>query len=112
MITLDATFTASMRMVHRIHGHAANRGTLAMPASPTRLAVSHILMIQVADLADRGHTVDPESPHFTRWQLHQSQIAFLTEQLGSTARGAHSLSALTRRKLEVMHLRAGGNEAQ
>ena len=32
MIALDLTFAASVRVIHRVHGHAANRGPDAAPA--------------------------------------------------------------------------------
>src|SRR5260370_36888861 len=32
VVALHAALTAALRMVHRIHSHAANRGPLAMPA--------------------------------------------------------------------------------
>src|ERR1700736_4875982 len=64
VISLHAAFTATVRMVHRVHGHATHRGTLAVPPRATRFPVSHVFMIQVAKLADRGHAIHAEFSHF------------------------------------------------
>ena len=53
MISLHAAFTTAVRMVNRVHGHATNRGPLAVPARAASLAVGHILVIEIAQLADR-----------------------------------------------------------
>ena len=47
----------TMGMVNGVHGYAANLGTLAKPARTTGLADGDILMIDIADLADSGHTI-------------------------------------------------------
>jgi hypothetical protein len=36
VIALDLAFTAAVRVIHRVHGDAANRGTNALPARASR----------------------------------------------------------------------------
>src|SRR5262245_45610981 len=51
-------FTAAVRVVHRIHRHTAVVRTLAHPALAAGLADRDVLVVEVADLADRRHAVD------------------------------------------------------
>src|SRR5579885_2640468 len=81
VIALHPAFTAAMRVVHRIHGHASHRRPLAMPTRPPSIAVGNVFVVQIADLADGGHAIDAKAPHFTGRQLYQRQIAFLAQQL-------------------------------
>ncbi len=46
-------FTTTERVVDRVHGHAAHVRTLAQPAAAAGLADRHVLVVEVADLADR-----------------------------------------------------------
>ena len=80
MITLNAAFSATVRVIHRIHRHAAVCWTLAQPASFAGLAVGDIFVVEVTDLADGGHAVQAELPHFARRQFDQRDIAFFAEQ--------------------------------
>src|SRR5205085_6763228 len=52
VITLDAAFTAAMRMVHRIHHNAAVCRTDAHVTRPARFPDRHILMVQISNLPD------------------------------------------------------------
>ena len=80
VVALHAAFTAAVRVVHRVHRHAAHRRTLAVPPRASRLAVRHVLVVQIAELADRGHAIHAELPHFARRQLHQRDVAFFAQQ--------------------------------
>src|SRR4051794_30654572 len=46
--------TAAMRVVDRVHGHAAHRWALALPAHPAGLAPVDVGLLGVADLPDGG----------------------------------------------------------
>src|ERR1043165_8098680 len=48
---------AAERMVDRIHRHAAHVGALPQPAAAARLSDGHVLVIEVADLPDRGEAL-------------------------------------------------------
>src|SRR5436190_5277541 len=62
-------FAASVRMVHRIHGHAAIVRRLAHPAGASRFAQRYVLVIDVAHLADRRHAAFGHAANFARGQL-------------------------------------------
>src|ERR1700689_5815321 len=62
MISLHTAFTTAVRMIHRVHRHAAYRGTLAMPSRATCFPVGHIFVIQISKLADCSHALNAESP--------------------------------------------------
>ena len=82
-----------------------------MPARPSRLAVRHVLVVQIAQLSHRRHAINAELAHFARRQLHQREIAFLAHQLRRAACRPHYLSALARIKLQIVNHRAGRNVA-
>src|SRR5215469_1994689 len=109
MISLHASFTAAVRMIHRIHRHASHRWPTTMPPRPTRFAVRHVLMIQISELPDGRHAIHRKLPSLTRRQLHQSDLAFLAQKLRRAARGPHELSAFSGRKLQIMDHRPRRN---
>ena len=52
------SFTAAMRMIDRVHGHASHGGPLPKPAGAARFADRDVLVIQSSDLSDRGIAVE------------------------------------------------------
>ncbi len=66
MITLYAAFTTTVRVIDRIHGHAAVGRTLAQPASFAGLAVGDVLVIEIADLSDGRHATQRKLSDFAR----------------------------------------------
>ena len=58
-------FTAAKGVIHRGHRHAAHVRRLAEPPVAARLADRHVLVIEVADLADRRHALDVDLPDFS-----------------------------------------------
>src|SRR5215469_4792747 len=85
MIALDTPFATAMRMIHGVHGYAANRGTDAAPPRAPGLPEGFILVVKVAHLANRGHTVHGKFADFARRQFHESNFALLAQQLRGTA---------------------------
>jgi hypothetical protein len=55
------SLSASMGVIHRIHGHPAHIRAPPFPPSPTRFADGYISMVKIADLPHRGHA-GPEDP--------------------------------------------------
>src|SRR5215467_7454913 len=51
------TFTAPVRMVHRIHGNTAIDGTATHPALASSFADGNVFMVEVSDLSNRRHAV-------------------------------------------------------
>src|SRR6266436_4119834 len=80
VIALDLAFPAAVRMIHRIHGHAAHGGLDTAPPRASGLAERFIFMVKVANLANRGHAIDGKLAHFAAGHLHQREIAFLAER--------------------------------
>src|ERR1700737_2849247 len=107
VITLDLAFSSAVRMIQRVHGHATHGGLDAAPPGASGLAESFIFMVQIADLANRGHAIDGTLAHFAAGHLHQRKVALFAEQLRRAARGANGLSAASRVQLGVVHHRAG-----
>src|SRR5687767_2351390 len=78
-------FTAAERVIHRVHRHAAHVWTLAQPAAATGLADRHVLVIDVADLADRRQAVLIDLADLARRHLHRHVVAFLGHDLHAGA---------------------------
>ena len=68
-------------------------------------------MLDVADLANRSHTIGMNAPDFARRQSYERVVAFAGEELGGAAGAAHELAALSHMHLEVVDCRAGGDIA-
>ena len=75
--------TAAERVIHRIHRDAADVRPLAQPPAPPGLADRHVLVIDVADLADRGEALDVDLPDFARRHFHRGIVAFFGDELAS-----------------------------
>src|SRR6202048_3912188 len=111
VIALDLAFSSAVRMIHRVHGHAAHGGLDAAPPGASGLAKRFILMVKVANLANRGHAIDGKLANFAAGHLHQREVAFFAEQLRRAACRANRLPTASRVQLEVVHHRAGRNVA-
>src|SRR5258708_13791947 len=64
-------FAAAVRMVHRVHGHAAVHRLLAQPDVASRFADGNVFVVYVSDLAHGGPTVNPHLARLARRQLDQ-----------------------------------------
>src|SRR6185369_10868860 len=96
----------AVRMVARVHDHAADLRSLAHVASAAGLAEVLVLVLEVADLADRGHAPERDPAHLARGHPDRGVVAFLGEQLGGGARRPDDLAALSRDELDVVDRRA------
>src|SRR5439155_1404102 len=103
MIALDAPFTAAVRMIHGVHGYAADRGPDAPPTRAPGLSEGFILMVEIAHLANRGHAIHGKFANFAGRQLYESDLAFLAQQLRRAACRTNDLSAAPGVELEVVH---------
>src|SRR6516164_7555153 len=77
VIALDAAFAPAVRVIDRVHRHAANRRANAPPARASGFAEGFILVVEIADLADGGFAIEREFANFARRHFHQREIAFL-----------------------------------
>src|ERR1041385_6017522 len=69
-------FTTAVRMVYRVHGHAAIDRLFAQPDVASGLADVNVLVLHVADLPDRRHPIDEHFARLARGQLHQRVLFF------------------------------------
>src|SRR5215470_8642449 len=109
MIALYAAFATAVRMVNRVHCHTANRGTNTAPTRTACFAEVLVFMVEVADLANRGHAIHGKLPNFSRGQLDQRNVALFAEQLRRSSRRTNDLSTTSRIQLEVVNHRARRN---
>src|SRR5580693_1303896 len=54
MVSLHAAFATAVRVIHRVHRHAAYGGAFAMPTRAACFPVRHVFVIQIPELADRS----------------------------------------------------------
>src|SRR5204862_2569088 len=106
VVALALALAATHRMVHRVHHGAAHRRAEAQPADAPRLADGHVLVVEVADLADRGHAVERDEPHLARRHLEGGASALLREQLCLGAGAPAQLGALPGLQLDRVDQRA------
>ena len=62
-------FTAAMRMVYGIHGNPAYSWSATKPSGFSRFAQGYALMLQITQLANRGHTVSVNKSDLTLRKL-------------------------------------------
>src|SRR5205085_9934272 len=70
MIALDTAFASAMRMIDRVHDDATHRRANSHVPRTPGLSNRDVLVVQIADLADRRNTVDVHQPHFAGRKLH------------------------------------------
>src|SRR5258708_772774 len=56
MIALDLAFAASVRMIHGIHGHAANGWLFPVPPRAPGFSIRFVFMVEVANLDHENET--------------------------------------------------------
>src|SRR5436190_16669947 len=59
------TFTTAVRVVHRVHRHAAHVRANPFPTRTPRLAERNIFVLDIADLANGRPALNRHAPHFT-----------------------------------------------
>src|ERR1039457_1446531 len=72
---------AAVRVIHRVHRHAAIVRGLPLPPRASRLAERYVFVVHVAHLPHRRHALHQHAPDFARGQLQQRQAAFARYQL-------------------------------
>src|SRR4051794_17920168 len=99
-------FATAMGMVTRVHHDPADLRSLTHVAGPAGLAEVLVLVIEVADLADRGHAAHRDAAHLARRHPDRGVVAFLGEELRRGPGGPDDLAALARDQLDVVDRRA------
>src|SRR5579872_278593 len=84
---------STVRVVGGVHRRAAHGRALALPARAARFAAGLVLVLQVADLAHRGHAADVHAAHLARRHPDDGVVAFFRDELGRRPGGADELPA-------------------
>src|SRR5204862_2376129 len=95
-------FASAVRMVAWIHDDTADLGPLPEMPGAAGLAKILVLVIEVADLADRGRAAHRDTPHLTGRKPDRCERSLFCEELGRHARGADDLAAFPRDELDVV----------
>ena len=98
-----------MRVVARGHRHAPDFRALAQVASTARLAQVLVFVIEVADLANRGHALHRQPADLARRHAHLGELAFLGQQLRGGAGRTDDLAAPAGHELDVVDGGAEGD---
>src|SRR5690348_2808146 len=98
-----AAFAAAVRVIHRVHDHAAHGRADALPALGAGLAELAQVVFRVADLADRGAALDRDAAGFARAQAQRGVAGFAGDQLRRSTGAARELCALARLHLDAVH---------
>src|SRR5512133_2796231 len=103
---------AAVRVVDRVHGHAAHRRALALPAHPAGLAPVDVGLLGVADLADGGAAAHVDVADLPGGHPQLRVRPVLGDQLDAGAGRAGDLGAATGLQLDRVHHGAGRDVAQ
>src|SRR5262245_52206763 len=112
MVAFALALAAAHGVVDGVHDRPAHGRAEAHPAHTTGLADRDVFVIEVADLADRGHALDGHVANLARRQLERGAIALLGQELRLRPRAAAELPAAPRLQLHVVHEGADGDIAQ
>src|SRR5436190_2839164 len=100
---------AAVRMVTWVHHHAPDLRPLAEVPGAAGLAEVLVLVLEVADLADRGHAARTPAAHLAGREADRRLVALLGEELRCGAGRADDLAALAGDELDVVDGRAEGD---
>ena len=109
MNTLASSFTAAMRMIHRIHGHTTNRGPDSHPAFPSGLSDLDIHVIFVTHCSYCGVTLLKYHPHFPGGEFKGNIVALFGSNQCALSRGTGHLAAFAKNEFDIMHIEAQRN---
>src|SRR5262245_59009506 len=98
--------TSTKWMIDRVHRDAAHVRAFAEPAAAAGLANRHVLVIEVADLADGRDAFDVDLADLAGRHLHRGVFTLARHRLHRRARAAGNLAAFARAQLHVVDLRA------
>src|SRR4051812_10241011 len=107
-----ATLAAAVRMVDRVHGHAAIVRAPTLPAHPAGLAVIDVLMVRVGNGPDRRHALGADLANLARAQTDLAPVAVTADQLRERPGRARDLAAGTGLELDIVDDRADRHALQ
>src|ERR1700754_3307048 len=94
-----------MRMVDRVHHHAANRRTDTRPALLTGLAELAQAVLRVADFTDGGAAFNRDATHFAGAKTQRCIALLTSDQLDRRTGGTRDLRTLARLHLDAVDRR-------
>ncbi len=94
--------TTTVRVIDRVHHHAADGRANATPADGARLAVAAQVVLAVADFADRGAAINMNLARLIRAQAHCRVHAFACGELHGTTGTARELCTLAGLQLDAV----------
>ena len=101
-----AALAAAVRVVDRVHHHAADLRADALEAHAAGLAEVLVRVVRVRHRADRRHALLPHQAQLARGEPDLRVAAVAADELGVGAGRAGDLAALARLHLDVVHDRA------
>src|SRR5699024_10327342 len=110
--TVGATFTTTVRVIHRVHGDTAHRRPTTAPARGTGLAERNQGVLMIADIANRGPAMHMHPANLARPQTYGDVITAARGNLGAGAGTARQLTTLARTHFNAMYRRAHRNGGQ
>ena len=90
------TLTTAVRVIDRVHHHAANMGTLSLPSRATRLPDHNVFMVYISDLTNRCHTGRQDLPHFSGLEADLNISPITPHHLSRTTGTSNQLTTLAR----------------
>ena len=106
------SFTASMRMIVRVHNGTADGRTNAHMTDSSCFSVIDKVVVAVADNTDRCSAVQADHSHLSGGKTQGRVLAFLRHQLGAVAGRADHLAAVLRIKLNIVNHGTNRNQVQ
>src|SRR3984957_15305778 len=105
-------FATAVRVIDRVHGHATNRRSLALPAVTPRLADLDVALLGVADLAHGRAALRADPPDLARRHAQGRVAGLLGQQLDAGPGRPRDLRAATGPHLDRVDDRAGRDRLQ
>ncbi len=109
---LGLTFTTTVRVVDRVHTHAADGRTNAEPAGTAGFTGHFIHVLGIADLADRAVAVIVETTDFSGGHLDQGITGFTVGDDSLLTGSTSHLAARSRTNFDVVHRGTQGHVFQ
>src|SRR3989338_1813030 len=103
---------AAVRVINRVHGFAAYRGTDSHVSGPSSFADPNVEMIDIGNLPYGCHTASEEPAHFSGRQPQNRVVALHGHHCRVITSALRYLPALSRKWLNVMDQRAGREKLQ
>ena len=110
--TASSAFAATHRVSNGVHRCASYMGSATHMALSSSLAELNVLVVGITQPANCGPAFLANHPHFTTRQNDADPVTFFGHNFCSVAGTSDQFAALSRRHLNIMNLKTGGNHLQ